>query len=171
MFQRLNTGGVRLNAQEIRNSIYYSRFNDLLLELSRDPLFTKMWDIPPAEPNEDTEPSSKLRRNALFSQMKDAELVLRVFALLDPSTLGGGMRSTLDNAMAKYVTYDARQLDELKAQFLLALELAAAIGGDDAFPLTAGRQPASSAFCVPLRRTHGRFDQEHRQGRSGQTLR
>ena len=150
VFQRLNTGGVRLNAQEIRNSVYSGRFNDLLLELSRHPLFTTMWDIPPHEPNEHTEPSGKLRRNALFRQMKDAELVLRVFGLLDPGNVGSGMRSTLDNAMARYGEFDGWQLNDLKAQFLEALELAEVIGGDDAFRLPSSsaqrRRPSASLY-------------------------
>ena len=81
VFERLNTGGVRLNAQEVRNSVYTGPFNDLLLGLSRHDLFTMMWDIPHLEPNEGTAPSAKLRKNALYRQMRDAELVLRVFGL------------------------------------------------------------------------------------------
>ena len=150
VFQRLNTGGVRLNAQEIRNSVYSGRFNDLLLELSRNDLFTTMWDIPPLEPDEETEPSGKLRRNALFRQMQDAELVLRVFALLDPDNVGSGMRNTLDNSMAKYSEYNGWQLNEMRAEFLRALQLAEAIGGDQAFRLPPGatqrRRPSASLY-------------------------
>ena len=102
VFERLNTGGVRLNAQEVRNSVHAGPFNNLLMELSRHQLFTTMWNIPPKEPNERTEPSTKLSRNALFRQMKDVELVLRVFGLLHPDNIAGGMKSTLDNTMVKY---------------------------------------------------------------------
>ena len=150
VFQRLNTGGVRLNGQEIRNSLYAGSFNNLLLELSRHSLFTSMWDIPPSEPNESTEPSSKLRRNILFRQMRDVELVLRVFGLLDPSNVGGGMRSTLDNAMEKYSKCTESELRHLKAEFLRTLELAHVIGGNDAFRLPTPRsrrgRPSASLF-------------------------
>ena len=135
VFQRLNTGGVRLNAQEVRNSVYAGPFNDLLIELSRHLLFTSMWDIPPVEPNEQTEPSAKLRRNVLYRQMQDTELVLRVFGLLDPRNIAGGMRNTLDNTMVKYFSANHVELGQLKEQFLRALELADAIGGEGVFRL------------------------------------
>lgn len=135
VFERLNTGGVRLNAQEVRNSVHAGPFNDLLLELSRHQLFTTMWDIPPREPNESTEPSPKLARNVLFRQMRDAELVLRVFALLDPGNLGTGMKGTLDSTMTKYAKASQSDLLRLEQGFLQALELAHAMGGNDAFRL------------------------------------
>ena len=150
VFQRLNTGGVRLNAQEVRNSVYAGPFNDLLLELSRHPLFASMWDIPLPEPNENIEPSAKLRRNVMFRQMRDVELVLRVFGLLDPNNLGAGMRSTLDNAMSKYHEYNEAELGNLKMQFLYSLELAYLIGGNDVFRLPDSRskrgRPSASLF-------------------------
>lgn len=36
VFMRLNTGGISLNAQEIRNSVYPGPFNDLILDLSEN---------------------------------------------------------------------------------------------------------------------------------------
>ena len=166
VFQRLNTGGVRLNAQEIRNSVNAGRFNDLLLELSRYSLFTSMWDIPPLEPNESTEPSGRLRRNLLFRQMRDVELVLRVFGLLDPTNIGGGMRGTLDNAMERYSNSSDAELRELKTQFLRSLELAYTIGGNDAFRLPAsgskrGRPsaPLFDGLMVTLMRKLGQAEQ------------
>ena len=150
VFERLNTGGVRLNAQEVRNSVCAGSFNNLLLELSRYPLFTSMWDIPPLEPNESTEPSGKLSRNILFRQMRDVELVLRVFGLLDPNSIGGGMRSTLDDAMERYSKSSESELRNLRTRFLRSLELAHAIGGDDAFRLPDSRskrgRPSASLF-------------------------
>src|SRR5580698_9935907 len=38
VFERLNTGGVQLSHQEIRNSLYQGKFNDLLLNLARNQL-------------------------------------------------------------------------------------------------------------------------------------
>ena len=150
VFERLNTGGIRLNAQEIRNSVNSGPFNYMLLELSRNSQFTKMWDIPPFEPNERTNPSAKLRRNSLFKRMADVELVLRVFALLDPNNIRGGMRSTLDFAMEKYSKSNEMQLKELKDKFLKSLELADAIGGADVCRLPSSnskrRRPSAPLF-------------------------
>ena len=165
VFQRLNTGGVRLNAQEVRNAVYAGPFNDLLIELSRHSLFTKMWDIPPLEPNETTEPSARLKKNMLYRRMGDVELVLRVFGLLDPSNIGGGMRSTLNNSMEMYSNAKEPELARLRELFLGALELAHAIGGDDAFRLSAPRsrrgRPSASLFdaiMVALMRKHKQSD-------------
>ena len=150
VFERLNTGGIRLNAQEIRNSVNSGSFNNMLLELSRNARFTKMWDIPQFEPDERTAPSARLRRNPLFKRMGDVELVLRVFALLYPNNIRGGMRSTLDSAMENYSESSKTELKELEEKFLRALELADMIGGSDVFRLpstgTKRRRPSAPLF-------------------------
>ena len=102
--------------RRFRNSVYAGPFNNLLLELSRDCLFTEMWDIPPLEENENSEPSARLRRNVLYRQMRDAELVLRVFGLLHPKYVRGGMRSTLDKAMEEHSKLPQDELVKLKAK-------------------------------------------------------
>ena len=150
VFQRLNTGGVRLNAQEIRNAVYAGPFNDLLVELSRHHLFTTMWDIPAYEDDEKSNPSERLRRNTLYRMMRDVEYVLRVFALMDPENIVGGMKRTLDNTMERYSKSSKTTLDELKEQFTRALELAYTIGGSDIIRIPSpdrGRgRPSASLF-------------------------
>ena len=49
VFERLNTGGQNLNAQELRNCIYAGPFNDLLIQLAGNREFNDLWDIPPYE--------------------------------------------------------------------------------------------------------------------------
>ncbi|WP_434379859.1 DUF262 domain-containing protein [Melittangium boletus] len=46
LFRRLNTGGVRLNPQELRNALYPGLFNNMLIRLARSELFTRIWGIP-----------------------------------------------------------------------------------------------------------------------------
>ncbi|MBK8080339.1 MAG: hypothetical protein IPK25_08690 [Saprospiraceae bacterium] len=46
LFDRLNTGGVKLNAQELRNAIFAGSFNDLLDKLSGKAVFRTIWGIP-----------------------------------------------------------------------------------------------------------------------------
>ena len=41
VFERLNTGGVKLEQQEVRNALYPGPFNDLCLELSKNDIFRK----------------------------------------------------------------------------------------------------------------------------------
>lgn len=42
MFERLNTGGVRLTAQELRNSVYRGPYNDAIRALAREDYFTTL---------------------------------------------------------------------------------------------------------------------------------
>jgi hypothetical protein len=73
VFERLNTGGLNLNAMEIRNAVYRGAFTDLLHECSSDETFRKLWGIPG---------NKKAREgNVTYSRMRDLELVLRFFAL------------------------------------------------------------------------------------------
>lgn len=66
VFERLNTGGLALNAQEIRNALYHGRLNDLLKDLEKADDFRALI-------------SSKNPRK----RMVDRELVLRFLALSD----------------------------------------------------------------------------------------
>jgi Protein of unknown function DUF262 len=55
IFDRLNTGGTKLNAQEIRNSIYPGNFNKAIVDLTRERVFTDVFGIPTyteANPND-----------------------------------------------------------------------------------------------------------------------
>jgi hypothetical protein len=64
IFYRLNTGGVNLTPQEIRASIYYSKFYELLGKINLDPRWRRL-----------TKPEPDIR-------MRDLETLLRGFALL-----------------------------------------------------------------------------------------
>lgn len=64
IFERLNTGGTPLKAQEIRNAVYRGTFNDLLKSLNRTPEWRTL-----------------LGKKAVDKHMRDVELLLRVFAL------------------------------------------------------------------------------------------
>ncbi len=45
VFERLNTGGIKLSHQEIRNALYQGKFNSLLLDLAKDTTFRQIWSI------------------------------------------------------------------------------------------------------------------------------
>lgn len=47
VFERLNTGGVTLEDQEIRNALYNGPFNELCISLSSNDIFRKLWLINP----------------------------------------------------------------------------------------------------------------------------
>jgi hypothetical protein len=66
VFERLNTGGLALNAQEVRHALNMGRLSELLATLETEPAFRRCLN------------SSRPRK-----RMVDQELVLRFFALRD----------------------------------------------------------------------------------------
>ncbi|MEO5933211.1 MAG: DUF262 domain-containing protein [Duganella sp.] len=106
IFDRLNTGGTKLNSQEIRNSVHAGYFKRVILQLTRFELFTKVFDIPPyteSDPNDYYE-NPERQKNILYSTMGDCQLVLRYFALREEENIRGSMKLMLDRAMAKSVS-------------------------------------------------------------------
>ncbi|MEU7894259.1 DUF262 domain-containing protein [Nonomuraea sp. NPDC049152] len=101
LFNRLNTGGVNLNAQEIRASLYHSDFFGLLFTLNEDLRWRRILGFPDADP-----------------RLKDIEIILRAFALSYPDameTYSGSMTSFLNRycKMAQsFSSDDVRQRQE-----------------------------------------------------------
>lgn len=135
VFERLNTGGERLNPQEVRNCIYASPFNDMLHRISRSDLFTKIWDIPSRESREPQHVSPKLMNNKLYSKMADCEIVLRFFALSELDKFKGGLKLTLDNCMQRKMKLTKIQCKTLENKYMKTLALAWDIFGDKLFKL------------------------------------
>jgi hypothetical protein len=126
VFERLNTGGKRLSAQEIRNAIYAGHFNALIVVLSRDSTFTRIWDIPPytsSDPSEYYEEAER-QKNTLYKTMGDCQLVLRFFALKEDSHIQGSMKAILDRCMERNADCTPAMAEEMKAQFRSRLNLA-----------------------------------------------
>lgn len=106
IFDRLNTGGTKLNPQEIRNALNPGAFSKMILELTRWPRFTEVFDIPPyveTDPGDYYENPDR-QKNSLYATMGDCQLVLRYFALKDDRNIRGSMRAMLDRAMEKLLT-------------------------------------------------------------------
>jgi len=64
IFERLNTGAVQLNAQELRNCVYRGKYNELIRELAEDKDFQFLLGL-----------------EGPHYRMQDRELILRFFAL------------------------------------------------------------------------------------------
>lgn len=76
VFERINSGGVKLEYQESRNALHSGNFNDLVITLSRNEYFCKIFDIPISE--DETE---ELANNTMYKTMADVEMVVRFFAM------------------------------------------------------------------------------------------
>lgn len=133
VFERLNTGGVELENQEIRNALFQGPFNNLLLELSRHNLIRSAWNLPAYHPDELVSGEKALLSSPFFQKMEDAELVLRFFALRNVVHYTRGMQGFLDLYMMRASKFDIATIDELRIEFNETIEIASAIYGNDLF--------------------------------------
>lgn len=137
LFDRLNTGGIRLNPQELRNALYPGPFNAMLIRMARSGDFTDVWGIPSYVAGEEMEPSDTLSKNPLFASMADAELVLRFFALRDAVQMDkkGSLRSILDKFMETSTKLNEDAIQSLEDLYGETLSRLRGILGPDAFRL------------------------------------
>jgi Protein of unknown function DUF262 len=144
VFERLNTGGVKLSQQEIRNSIYHGKFNTLLLELVKHPAFRAAWGIPRYTSEEDTNPSDEILNIPMYAQMRDAEIVLRFFALRHAKNYKWGMAGFLDLYMVRTRKFSEEDIRGLSELFIKTIELASSIYGELLFRPWDGERKAWS---------------------------
>ncbi|VEP15666.1 conserved hypothetical protein [Hyella patelloides LEGE 07179] len=125
-FERLNTGGVSLSKQEIRNCIYSGIFNTLLFKLANNSIFAKAWGIP-------LENKDKLRKNNLYKKMEDVELVLRFFAFRHANEFRNGIEGFLNLYMIKSLNFSQGDINILEGIFIETINLASTIYEDKLF--------------------------------------
>lgn len=108
IYERLNTGAVVLNDQELRNCIYRGTYNDLIKELPRDNDFMYLLNLKSPE-----------------KRMRDVELVLRFAAFYHSTYLNykPSMRKFLNTDMEKYQHIGGKDASELKAAFKNAVTI------------------------------------------------
>jgi hypothetical protein len=117
IFERLNTGGALLQAQEIRSALYEGPFNELLFTLNT----YQKW-------------------RALFGnfskRMKDQELILRFLALLyNADKYRRPMAAFLNEFMGAHRNMDKKSADEFSAAFTSAIDVIHDTIGTRAFRL------------------------------------
>lgn len=101
MFERLNTGGVALTAQEVRACIYRSDFNDLIRDLAESETFQRL---------------VKLQKRRQQDGTRE-ELVLKFFAYLDNrERFDGRVTDFLNDYMATAID-EGRDLDNARRLF------------------------------------------------------
>ena len=141
VFDRLNTGGEKLNAQELRNSLYSGHMNDLIVELSSLNRFTEIWGIPPHEHSsldyERMNPA--LADNQLYKTMKDCEIVLRFFAFRDESNIRGSVRQMLDRFMNSNRNPTLKDISNYRMAFIQAFDANIAVFRTNVFRLPSSK--------------------------------
>lgn len=128
VFERLNSGGAKLNPQEIRNALINGKFNQLCIELARNDLFRKMWHMPLESDGE-----KKLLGNSMYREMQDVELVLRFFAYRHIGQLRSPIEMFLDRFLEQANHFSDNTIYELKNLFIKTMETLYNIFGKNAF--------------------------------------
>lgn len=122
VFQRLNTGGIKLNPQEIRNSAWPGDLNTMILQESSTTAFHNALGI--ADKN----------KSAIYKEMRDAEFVLRFLTFRDDwESFSGGMGRRLDRFMADNHAMPPGRVEEMRGEFNKAIEKAVAAFGSTTF--------------------------------------
>lgn len=139
VFERINSGGVKLEPQESRNAFYPGAFNDLATKLARNRYFCNIFNIPLSndEPRQDEFGNDEtLNGNVMFNTMKDVELVLRFFAMRHINLFEGmALKDFFDIFMKEANKFNKRVLDNYEELFNDTIKLVYDIYGDDAFRL------------------------------------
>lgn len=118
IFERLNTGAVPLNRQELRNCVYRGKYNELLIELAAEPDYMKLMGLRGPE-----------------RRMKDVEYVLRFAAFHHRTYLKykPPIARFLDDDMRQYQNIDKGDQEELRQSFKTATALVRSLLGEHAF--------------------------------------
>lgn len=119
IFERFNTGGVKLNRQEVRHVTYPGKFNELLHAITKSKIFTEIFGIPPYPRNSGDTPNRKNKRwynYGAVRRMRDCEHVLRFFAFkdLNPPDMGKGVTEILNDAMVRHYQSDLSYQEDKK---------------------------------------------------------
>ncbi|WP_460116809.1 GmrSD restriction endonuclease domain-containing protein [Pseudomonas sp. S2_C03] len=114
IFERLNTGSIKLEAQELRNATARGPFNLLIKELAKNKKFRQIIQINEHNPGE----SSKVKK------MEDVELVLRFFALIDKRylLLKKGFKDFLTDSLNEFNLLLPEELDEASKKFIATVD-------------------------------------------------
>ncbi len=122
VFQRLNTGGVSLNAQEIRNSAYPGDLNDLILTLSENSTFHKLLGV------------DDINESKIYQEMKDVEYVLRFFTFFEnPNYFSGDIAWKMSDFIRKNQRMDRSKIIKFEKKFLSTINFIYRLFGEYAF--------------------------------------
>lgn len=118
IFERLNTGSVPLNTQELRNCIYRGKFNKLIREMASNKEYLELLNI--------TGPDKR---------MKDIELTLRFCSFYHNTHINykSPIKNFLNQEMIRFNDISDKDADELRTSFKNAVSIAKSVFGEHAF--------------------------------------
>lgn len=148
IFNRLNTGGVKLNPQELRNALYPSEFNSMLVRVSEWDIFRDTWGIPRYTPEEKEAIPKNVKSNALYKTMADCELVLRFFAIRETVSNGrqGSLRRIMDNTMSAHKGDSRSMADQLEQEYRRTLSALFELFDGEPFVLPQTKRSSRPAY-------------------------
>ncbi len=122
IFERLNSGSVKLEAQELRNATCRGPFKRLIKELAKDKIFVNIARLNPD--------------SARVKKMEDEELVLRFFSMTYKQgyrSYKGKFKQFLTNKMDYFNSLDSETLLLMKESFIETMKKIHTCYGDTPF--------------------------------------
>lgn len=121
VFERINTSGRPLNAQEIRNCVYQGTFNSLLLELNKLPKWRLLF-------------GTQVEDN----RMRDMECILRFFAMKSDAVINCkaaqiSLKKELNDFMNKNKDAQEQVIDQYRNEFIEMIDTIYTKIGENAF--------------------------------------
>lgn len=144
IFERLNTGSVALNDQELRNCIYRGPYNELVRDLASDPDYMFLLGIDKPE-----------------RRMRDVELVLRFAAFFHATYLGyrPPIRRFLNHDMDRFQDISVTDAENLRRAFKKSVQLIRSLLGVNAFKrFYRGSESNPNGFWEPKRFNTSLYD-------------
>ena len=122
IFERLNSGAVKLEPQELRNATCRGPFNSLIKELAKNEDFITIAKLDP--------------QGVRVKKMEDQELVVRFFSLTHNDgykDYKGGFKGFLTQKMEVFNKLTLEAIEEIKNNFLKTIKLIRLNMGDEPF--------------------------------------
>jgi hypothetical protein len=118
IFERLNTGSMKLNEDEIRNSVYRGPYIELLAELSDDETFHKL-----------------VRKPNFKNRMLYRGMILRFLALSekDIRLFKPSMKQFCNKELREWRNLSKERADEYRKRFRKSVDLCFSVFGENAF--------------------------------------
>jgi uncharacterized protein with ParB-like and HNH nuclease domain len=117
VFDRLNSNSVKLNRQELRNSLYKGLLNNLIKDLSKYETFKKL-----------------RRAKDVEKRMNDCEMILRFFALyFNGANYQGNLSKFLDDYLESGMKFNSAILEQHQEIFLKTINVTYSIFGENSF--------------------------------------